>query len=36
MLRLAFPDTSHKSEYLSMLEEWKDHEVPSSPGALFR
>jgi predicted acetyltransferase len=36
MIRLEFPDTSHKTEYLSMIEEWKSHEVPSSPGALFR
>ncbi len=36
MLRLEFPDTSHKTEYLSMIEDWISHEVPSSPGALFR
>ena len=32
MLRLEFPNTSHKSEYLSIMEEW----APSSPWALFR
>lgn len=36
MLRLEFPNTSHEIEYLSMIEEWKSHEIPSSPGALFR
>jgi len=36
MLRLVFPNTSHKEEYLSMIEEWKSHELPSSPGALFQ
>ena len=36
MLRLEFLNTSHKEEYLAMIEEWKNHEAPTSPGALFR
>lgn len=31
MLRLEFPNTSHKDEYLTMIEEWKTHEAPTSP-----
>ena len=36
MLRLEFPNTSHKNRYLSMIEEWKSNETPTSPGAIFR
>ncbi len=36
MLRLEFPNPSHKNEYISMIEEWKNHETPTSPWALFR
>ena len=35
MLKLVFPDTSHKNEYLSMIQEWRAFEVPTSPGKLF-
>ena len=36
MLRLECPKTSHKNEYHAMIEEWKNHETPTSPWALFR
>lgn len=36
MPSLAFPNISHKPEYLSMIAEWKSHEILSSPGSLFR
>ena len=36
MLSLIFPNISHKTSYLDMIEEWKSYEAPSSPGALFR
>lgn len=36
MLHLEFPNISHKEEYLNMINEWKSHEIPSSPWALFR
>lgn len=36
MLHLSFPNISHKSEYLSMIAEWKAFETtPTSPGRLF-
>lgn len=36
MFHLTFPDISHKSRYLDMIEEWKNFEpTPTSPGALF-
>lgn len=40
MLKLIFPNLSHKESYLDMLEEWKNTEEFKighvSPGALFR
>lgn len=40
MLKLIFPDISHKEAYIDMLEEWKNTEEFKighvSPGALFR
>lgn len=37
MLHLEFPNISHKSAYLNMIEEWKLFEkIPTSPRALFR
>ncbi len=35
MLHLSFPNISHKSRYLEMVEEWKAFEIPTSPWALF-
>ena len=36
MLYLAFPNISHKSQYLAMTKEWWDFEtIPTSPWALF-
>jgi len=36
MLKLQFPNISHKSEYLAMIEEWKSFEAtPTSPSRLF-
>ncbi len=35
MLHLISPNISHKSRYLAMIEEWKHHEIPTSPWALF-
>ena len=35
MLHLTFPNISHKDKYLTMIEEWKHHEIPTSPWALF-
>lgn len=36
MLHLTFPDISHKSRYLDMIEEWRNfEEVPTSPANLF-
>ena len=35
MLYLTFPNISHKNRYLAMIEEWKNHEIPTSPWALF-
>lgn len=36
MLKLQFPNISHKAEYLSMIAEWKNLEIiPTSPWALF-
>lgn len=37
MLHLSFPNISHKSEYLAVMDEWKAFEAtPTSPSALFR
>ncbi len=36
MLHLEFPNISHEKAYLEMIEEWKNHETPTSPWALFR
>lgn len=36
MFHLTFPNISHRSRYLDMIEEWKSHEIPTSPSALFR
>lgn len=36
MLHLEFPNISHEKSYLEMIEEWKNHETPTSPWALFR
>lgn len=37
MFHLEFPNISHKSAYLEMIEEWKNFEdTPTSPSALFR
>lgn len=35
MLYLTFPNISHQSRYLEMIEEWKNFETPTSPWALF-
>ena len=36
MLHLTFPDISHKSRYLEMIEEWKNDPNPwRNPGVLF-
>lgn len=36
MLHLSFPNISHKSAYLEMIEEWKNFEkTPTSPSRLF-
>lgn len=35
MLKLEFPNESHKNQYLEMIEEWKNYEKPTSPGKLF-
>lgn len=36
MFHLTFPDISHKSRYLDMIEEWKNFEpTPTSPKRLF-
>jgi hypothetical protein len=36
MLYLTFPDISHQSRYLDMIEEWKAFEAtPTSPRKLF-
>ncbi len=36
MLKLQFPNISHKSEYLAMIAEWKAFEItPTSPSRLF-
>ena len=35
MLTLEFPNESHKDEYLEMMKEWREYEVPTSPGKLF-
>ena len=35
MLKLEFPNESHKDQYLEMIEEWKNYEKPTSPGKLF-
>lgn len=35
MLRLEFPNLSHKQSYLEMISEWRNFEVPTSPGRLF-
>lgn len=36
MLHLESPNISHEQVYLEMIEEWKNHETPTSPWALFR
>jgi hypothetical protein len=37
MFHLSFPNISHKSEYLAMIEEWKSFETTlTSPSILFR
>ena len=36
MLRLEFPNESHKDQYLEMIEEWGQHEtIPTDPDNLF-
>lgn len=36
MLRLEFPNESHKNQYLEMIEEWGQHEtIPTDPDNLF-
>ena len=35
MLKLEFPNESHKDQYLEMIREWKNHEVPTTPWKLF-
>lgn len=35
MLKLEFPNESHKDTYLEMIQEWKNHEIPTSPWKLF-
>ena len=35
MLKLEFPNESHKDAYLEMIKEWKNYEKPTSPGKLF-
>ena len=35
MLHLEFPNISHKQSYLEMIGEWREFEIPTSPGRLF-
>lgn len=36
MLKLEFPNISHKTEFLSMIEEWRAFEaIPTSPDTIF-
>ncbi len=35
MLKLEFPNESHKDQYLEMIKEWKNYEKPTSPWRLF-
>ena len=36
MLKLEFPNITHKQAYLEMIQEWANFEViPTSPGRLF-